>query len=137
VPVPLDPVDHLEILNLLARYVHAIDLGTPEQWADCFTDDAEFDARPVAHCRTRAELIDFCTLVAGNTRHWTSNTWIEGDGERATARSFLLSLRPGRSPQPGPTAVYHDRLRKTPDGWRIEYRKVEFEEPPDWPTPVS
>jgi ubiquitin C-terminal hydrolase len=36
VHVPLDPVDHLEILDLLARYVHAIDLGTPEQWTDCF-----------------------------------------------------------------------------------------------------
>ena len=131
--MPLAVADHLEILNLLARYAHAIDFGTPEEWADCFTDDAEFDARPVAHCRTREELIEFCRLVAGNTRHWTSNPWIEGDGDRATAKVFLLSLRPGREPQPGPTARYLDRLRKTAEGWRIEYRKVEFEEPPHWP----
>ena len=129
--------DHLEVLNLLARYCHAIDLGAPEEWADCFTDDAEFDARPVAHCRSRQELIEFCTAVAGSTRHWTSNSWIEGDGDRATARTYLLSLAPGRAPRLGPTAVYQDRLRKTADGWRLEFRKVEFEEAPDWPTPVT
>lgn len=125
--------DRLDILDLLARYAHAIDDGTPEEWADCFTDDAEFDARPVAHCHSRQELIEFCRMVAGGTRHWTCNVVIDGDGERATAKLFLLSLRPGRTPQPGPTAIYRDRLRKTADGWRIEYRKVDFDEPPDWP----
>jgi len=42
--MPLAAEDHLAILDLIARQSHAIDLGNPEMWADCFTEGREFDA---------------------------------------------------------------------------------------------
>jgi hypothetical protein len=128
--------DHLAVVNTLARYNHAIDLGTPQEWAELFTEDAEFDARPVVHCNGRDELIKFATATLTPDRlgrHWNSNVWVEGDGDQATSRVYLMMVRSGKFGEVGSTGVYHDRLRKGPDGiWRFEYRKLHFEDPPDW-----
>lgn len=128
--MPLVPEDHLAILNLLSRYNHAIDLGSPEMWADCFTDDAEFDARPVTHSRGRAELIEFAARSLGRTRHWNSNVIVEGDGDEATSRVYLMTLTPGADAKPGITGVYTDQLVKQDGEWKIRQRTLLFEEPP-------
>lgn len=39
----LDAADTLEILQLAARYNHAIDYGDPEAWAGTFTEDGTFN----------------------------------------------------------------------------------------------
>jgi SnoaL-like domain len=127
--------DHVAVVNHIARYNHAIDLGTPEQWADCFTDDAEFDARPVIHCHGRDDLIAFAQATLTDKRlgrHWTSNVLVDGDGERATTRVYLMMVRSGKVGETGATGVYEDRLRKIGGQWRFEYRKLNFEDPPDW-----
>lgn len=127
--------DHLAVLNHIARYNHAIDLGTPEEWADCFTDDAEFDAEPVVHCHGRSELIAFAkaTLTPSRLgRHWNSNVWVDGDGDRARAQVYLMMVRSGKFGEVGATGVYRDRLVRSSGQWRFEYRKLTFEDPPDW-----
>ena len=122
--------DHLAILNLIARYNHAIDLVNPEMWADCFTEDGEFDARPVTHCHGRAELLEFCQHAQGRVRHWTSNLLVEGEGDTATASRYLMALTPGAVAEPGVTGVYHDQLVKQDGDWKIKRRFLAFEEPP-------
>lgn len=131
----LSAEDHLAILNHVARYNHAIDLGTPEEWADCFTGTAEFDAEPIVHCHGRADLIDFATATLTENRlgrHWTSNVLVAGDGDRATTLVYLLMVRSGKVGELGNTGVYRDRLVKQDGQWRFEYRKLTFEDPPDW-----
>ncbi len=128
--MPLAAEDHLAILNLIARYNHAIDLGNPEMWADCFTEDGEFDARPVTHCHGRADLLEFCGRSQGRTRHWTSNLLVEGEGDTATASLYLMAVTPGAIAEPGVTGVYHDQLVKQDGDWKIKRRALAFEEPP-------
>jgi hypothetical protein len=131
----LSAEDHLAVLNHIARYNHAIDLGTPDEWADCFTDDAEFDAEPVVHCHGRAELVYSARATLTDKRlgrHWNSNVWIEGDGAHATAHVYLLMVRSGKVGDLGNTGVYSDRLVNQDGQWRFEYRKLTFEDPPDW-----
>lgn len=131
----LSSEDHLAVLNHVARYNHAIDLGTPEEWADCFTDDAEFDAEPVVHCHGRADLLAFAEATLTDKRlgrHWNSNVVVDGDGDRATTRVYLLMVRSGKAGEVGSTGVYADRLVKRNGQWRFAYRKLTFEDPPDW-----
>jgi uncharacterized protein (TIGR02246 family) len=128
--MPLKPEDHLAILNLLSRYNHAIDLRNPDLWADCFTEDGEFDARPVTHCHGRAELHDFAARSLGRTRHWNTNVMVEGDGDRATSHLYLMTVTPGADAKPGVTGVYTDQLVKQDGQWKIQKRHLVFEQPP-------
>lgn len=133
--MPLSVEDDLAIRNLIALYAYEIDFGSPEAWADCFTPEAEFDAEPVTHCHGRADLVDFCRRVqAGGRlgRHWTTNVWVDGDGDRARSRVYLMSLTAGNPAVLGPTGCYHDELVKVDGRWLFSYRKVEFEDPPVW-----
>ena len=41
--MPLSIEDQLDIMELMARYNHAIDGSQPEAWADTFTDDGVFE----------------------------------------------------------------------------------------------
>lgn len=135
--MPLAPADHLAILNLLAAYNHAIDLGDSAAWAECFTVDGEFDARPICHCHGRTELVEFAEKRGqpGGSRHWTSNVWVEGEGDQATARLYLMMLAPGNHASPGLTGVYYDNLVKVGGQWKIRYRRLVFEETPTWRQP--
>ena len=49
----LDPADTLEILQLAARYNHAIDYGDPEAWAGTFTADGTFNTATGRPARPR------------------------------------------------------------------------------------
>lgn len=126
--------DHVAILNLLARYNHAIDLGNSEDWADCFTDDGVFDARPVTHSKGRKELIAFCEQSLGRTRHWTTNPLVKVNGDTATLDLYLMTVTPGAQDAPfatpGVTGVYHDQLVKVDGEWKIKFRKLDFDAPP-------
>jgi hypothetical protein len=59
--MPLAAEDHLAILDLIARQSHAIDLGNPEMWADCFTEGGEFDASLDPPVSSYAENVTFDT----------------------------------------------------------------------------
>ena len=126
--------DHVEILNLLATYNHAIDYNDPEAWADCFTEDGVFDARPVTHSKGREELMAFVTASSGGTRHWTTNPLIHVDGDTATLDLYLMTVTPGQAvgdaPQPGVTGRYHDELVRVNGAWKIKHRKLDFDVAP-------
>lgn len=133
--MPLAVEDDLAIRNLIARYNHAIDFGTPEEYAECFTPDGEFDARPVIHCHNRDDLADFARRVQVGDRlgrHWTSNVFVDGAGDEAVSRVYLLNLTAGKQAVIGPTGCYHDKLVKRDGQWYFSYRKLHFEDPPTW-----
>ncbi len=77
--------DRLDILDLSARYNHAIDYGDAEGWADCFLPDGAFGSTWQTRFAGRAALVDFARQAAAadtKSLHWTTNWVIEGDGER-------------------------------------------------------
>jgi len=123
--------DRLQINDLLIRYTVAID---QKDWAlldTCFTPDAHLDYTsaggiagdyPKVRAWLEAALVPFRVTV-----HAITNSVVEVDGDRATARTYVHN--PMTFPKPdGSThvftvgAYYNDRLVWTDDGWRIRER---------------
>jgi 3-phenylpropionate/cinnamic acid dioxygenase small subunit len=128
--------DRLEILDLLARYSHAVDDGAAEDYVGCFTDDGAFHGRvgmpDEIHVEGRAALLAFAeSFVARRgltqNRHIQTNTTVlEQTDTTARARTYLLVMqtRGVNPPEPGLTSVYEDQLAKTDKGWRIQLRRA-------------
>ncbi len=129
---PLTTQDYVEIQQLYARYNHAIDSGSAEEWADTFTADGVFNNRFTG----RAALIGFIKtwkerMNGANRRHWNSNLSIRGTTEAATAEVDLMLLDVGVKPAAiASTGMYADELVKTADGWRFKSRVVKIDSAP-------
>ena len=126
--MPLSLADRVEILELLGRYAHAIDSGDGEAYAGCFTDDGVIALRRSGlHVEGRDALVEFARedhARSGAARHLTNSPIIEGDGDQATIRVYLLRLNQDQSKGLGPVGVYHDTLRRSGGRWRFELRDV-------------
>ncbi len=115
--------DRLDIQDLAARYNTAIDSGDAEAWAATFTPDGTFESGGRTHQGTEALTAfarGFADRMAG-ARHWNNNMIIEGDGDQATLRCYLLLMRAG---QVVTSARYEDTLRRVDRQWRFASRKV-------------
>ena len=125
--MPLSVDDRLEILELMARYNHCADGGDGEGFADTFTDDALFEGS-MSSARGRAELVEVIAAGGGLWKHWLNSPIIEGDGDEATMRVYLLRLHQDRSRDGergiGAVGRYHDTLRRVAGRWRFARREV-------------
>ena len=118
--------DQLEIMELMARYNHAIDGGDAEAWAGTFTGDGVFEGS-AGTVRGREELLAF---VRGRdpsrrVRHWNNNILIEGEGDEAAAKVYLVTFDVSGPPALRISGVYHDRLRRVNGEWKFAHRRVE------------
>ena len=118
--------DRQAILELAARYNHAIDSGDGAAWAATFTDDGVFDS-PQAVVEGNEALIGFATAfptqVPGG-RHWTNNHVIDGDGDAATHTCYLNLMSVEGGAKIVITGIYNDELAKKDGAWRFTHRKV-------------
>ena len=129
--------DAVEILDLLGRYSFAADEGTPEDYADLFTDDGVFLGRTgqpdEVRIAGRHQLLRFAGaaakrkvegLATGTRHHHASPTIVELTDTTAHVRSYLMVTLAGGT-TPGLTSIYDDGLVKTEDrGWRIAERRA-------------
>ena len=122
--------DIVEIQQLLATYVYAIDAKDFDALDRVFTPDAIFD-----YSVTGGETGDYQKIKPWLakalapfpvTQHLIGLPLIRLDGERATARTMLFN--PMQLAKPGGDhlffvgATYVDDLVRTPEGWRISRR---------------
>jgi 3-phenylpropionate/cinnamic acid dioxygenase small subunit len=120
--------DRVAIHELYARYNHAIDAGRSEDWAACFAPGGTFDdGRAVVSGEGLAKFAEaFAARVKG--RHWTNNLVLDEDGDGVAGSCYLMLMRltPGEQPPASPlvTAIYRDRVVRTPAGWKFASRKV-------------
>lgn len=121
--------DERQITATLTRYATGIDSRDWALLATCFTDDAHGDYGAFGQFRSGREIVDFMRPAhedMGPTLHRLSNMVISGDGDRATARTYVDALLTAKDPA-GEThrgiGVYDDELVRTTDGWRISRRK--------------
>jgi hypothetical protein len=132
--------DHEEIRQLLARYNFAIDLGDSFGWAACFTDDGVFecsglpDGHPLGGRHAGAEALrSYATthfaISKGRARHWNGSIQIDGDGDRATMRCYMLQLFTGSATST--TGIYRDRLRKIGGRWLFTERHITVDTKPE------
>lgn len=128
--MPLSTDDHLDILDLAARYNHCIDKGDAEGWADTFTPEGVFESARSGRHEGRAALVAFAEEFArtrAGVRHWVNNLVAEGDSAagRATLRCYLILWDTSQVP-PAPLGVgdYEDELVKVGGAWRFSRRQV-------------
>ena len=123
--------DRLQIQDLLTRYTTAIDEKDWKLLDTCFTPDAHVDY--TASGGTKGQYPDVrawlekALAAFPMTMHFISNTTLKLDGDRATARTYVIN--PMGFPNPDGSlhlftvgAYYNDELVWTDDGWRIAER---------------
>jgi hypothetical protein len=126
--LPLSVEDRLDLLDLQHLYGHVLDRGLWDRIGEIFTEDGVFDPSDVGLpamaglAEIREKLIPL-EEGAGPTRchHSTNAVVLDATPRRAKMLSKYLCSA-------GSSAIsygeYEDELTKTPDGWRIAYRKT-------------
>jgi len=141
----MDPVERMLIERACERLVvtnsHYLDLGDPARAAELFAEDAVWEMPGVLRFEGRAALAEgFGGRLAAagrTTRHVCTNIAIDVQSpDEATGVCYLVNFR--HDPASGddedlpPSDVpkyigeYHDRYVRTPDGWRIAYRRADL-----------
>ena len=136
--------DQLALQRLVTEYTYAIDERDWNKLDRIFTPDAYIDYRAMGgidgpYPRVKAWLPEALKPFPGYM-HFIGNLWFHVVGDEAIGK--VACINPMRVPKPdGGDEVmilglwYHDRYRRTPQGWRISERveKRSFDyNMPDW-----
>ena len=121
--MPLTAQDREEMIELVARYNHAIDSRDAQAWADTFTEDGRFYVPPNHDVRGREALIAFIgSFGPPGGHHWTTNFLIEGDGDDATMLVESIFIRGGDA---GGRGKYVNTMKRVDGRWKFAERKAE------------
>ncbi len=125
--MPLTPGDKIEIADLCSRYALAVDQNDIEAWLTTWTEDGEMDAS-FGSAKGAVQLRALEERAQGGSskgkRHVVANLATEGDGNHATATSYLVIFERKKSPAVVATAVYKDTLRKVDGRWKFARREL-------------
>ena len=130
----LTPQDYIDIQQLYARYVRAVDMGGSGDGSDylaLFTEDATFEEK--GKLENIFEYADMREMVQGyhvslqkngySSRHVFTGLYISQTPDGAQGSVYALRFNVTATPpvvlQSG---VYEDTLVKTPSGWRFKKR---------------
>lgn len=133
--------DHLQILNVLARYSFALDSHDQPKLMACFHPDAHIHF--CGRILTPAEFAGgTASMLAGVTGvHQAGNHMIDIDGEKAVAASYVFAVHVlpqnmdaaevifGHIDSPTDSLIlgrYDDRFEKRGGHWKILERKITF-----------
>ena len=124
--------DRLEILDLAARYNHAVDSGDHEGVAALFTEDGVIEATATGPIAGRPAIAHYIASRPDGwqrRRHFNNNAIIEGvpgdgDGDAARLVMSLLVLSRRDSVEPRLYGRYEDDLRRVDGVWRFSRRRI-------------
>ena len=120
-------IDRQEIVDVLVGYAVSMDGEDWDALERCFTEDAVCDFGDLGPGMHGASGIarDMRGVIEpmDASFHMVGNHVIDIDGDRASARSYLLAQHVLREALGGPiffvAGIYHDELVRTADGWKI------------------
>jgi 3-phenylpropionate/cinnamic acid dioxygenase small subunit len=132
--------DEVAITKLVGRIAQLADSGSLTDYAECFTEDAEW-MLPAGSgvnlgAQTRSGIDD---IVRGAqerrdagiqgpgtlTRHVVSTVVVDVAGDRATGRAYYCYYgKTDQTPQLLTMGQYDDEFVRTPDGWRLHRRQI-------------
>lgn len=118
----MDAADRIEIHELPGRYGDAIDDRDWDRLGRVFTEDATFDLTSVGgpNLQGLESIKSFMdTEAAHPLTHTMTNIYVDETPEGVMLHFRILALR---RDEPVGTGSYHDRVVKTPDGWRVQQR---------------
>ncbi len=126
--VTLKVEDKIEIAELCTKYNLAVDNSDIEGWLETWADDGMLEGNFV-NARGKSELKNMLVnLLDSNTvtgkRHVLANIVCEGEGDIATATSYLIIFEAMNSPAVIASAVYNDNLKKIDNRWKFARRKL-------------
>lgn len=131
----IDPRDHDEIIERYARYNHASDWGTPEEYADCFTADGTLQAGEV-EVRGREALVAYKRAdqerrQGAVRRHVNGSVALEPQSdESVVGLCYLLAFNgTDRGLELVDSGVYRDELERVNGAWRFRARRLRFDHP--------
>jgi hypothetical protein len=129
-------VDERDILDTVHRFAAGMDLREWDAYRSVFVDEIEVDytsyrggevLRMAADAWVDRVRRRFATMIA--TQHMLTNHRIEIDGDEALCRTYLeaqhVALVDGVEDWCLIGGEYHDRLRRTPDGWKIVLKRLD------------
>lgn len=120
--MPLETGDIVAIQQLYAGFCNTLDDGEADAFADCFTSDATFGGvgTPI---QGQDALRQFAVKMVGkNVRHVATGVYVEGDGDEAVGRAYLVAYRGSWPAKLLATGRYQDRLRRVGGSWRFAER---------------
>jgi ketosteroid isomerase-like protein len=121
--------DHQQILQSLIDYGELLDLRDLDAWAELWALDGEFEMSTGRLATGRAAIKDMLgAILATNPEpvmHLEINPRIAIDGDAA---SSTMMFGVARTQDDGLTRLvwcghHHSRHARTPDGWKITYRR--------------
>jgi ketosteroid isomerase-like protein len=122
------------IHEAIANYCFHFDGAEFDQWVDLFAEDGTFDAGQRGVHKGREALRKFVKtvpLTGGSPmmKHCVMNEIIKVDGEKATAKSYIILVRSKGEGAlvNGLAGRYEDQLVKQGDQWLFQSRKVHFD----------
>lgn len=124
-PTP-DTASRVEIVELMARYCHAVDHGDGPGWAALFTPEGRFEVVGAFRLDGAEQLSTMPAVVAqkggGKWRHQVTNLVVDpGDGvESARLRAYGIVTDWGNGGSLVSFTDYEIRLRRLDGAWRIE-----------------
>ena len=128
--------DELDVQSLVVRLAQYADgLGSCEQYADLFTEDADW-LMPNAPRHGRADILEGSRArraeggigPGSNSRHVIAGTAVEFvSADEAVADSYwMYFVETDQVPRMTLMGTYRDTMRRTSDGWRVSRREVSF-----------
>ena len=125
--------DREEIRDVLVLYAKSLDQRDYAGLRRVFTADATgnyFAAGTFEGLEKLTAFIERALSQCGPTQHLLGSIDVSVLGDSGTASCYLQAIHLGK--QPGYEGkvltvwgTYRDRLIRTPDGWRIQYRELE------------
>lgn len=118
--------DRVEITELVARFVMAVDEKNWASAAACFTTDATIDfggrVGPVDGAGRVAEVLRRTIGNVTTTQHAVTNSVVRLDGDRATHVAYIVAYHQRGDDFYTVGCRYDDRLVRTDAGWRLFHR---------------
>ena len=129
--------DYFEIQQLISKYGQGSDLRDAEMWLSIWTPDAVFQigtGKPMVGTKdlTDFRMSSFKSRPPGaKPRHWNSSLVLTPTAEGANGRMYYVTYETsGKAPVLNNSGYYDDVWVRTPAGWRLKHRVVNFDAPP-------
>ncbi len=127
--MPHSAEDKLAINELVARYNMAMDQLQAADWAGTFTEDGELviDGKSVAKGRAAlTAMVENAAKGEYRGRHWVCNSIVDGEGNTARLRMYVLSFAINDGITPRVMGEYDDALVKNGGQWKFQTRRITF-----------
>ena len=127
--MPHSTEDKIAINELVSRYNMAMDHLQAAEWAATFTDDGELviDGKPIAQGKAAlTAMVETAAKGVYRGRHWVCNSIIEGEGDTARLRMYVLSIAINDGIVPRVMGEYDDTLVRQNGQWKFKTRRITF-----------